>query len=45
LLKNLFYLQSFAIELQLSEKSELDYESIANEARKAGGANYGTGQR
>ncbi|XP_067933986.1 coactosin-like protein [Watersipora subatra] len=37
--------KNFAIEMLLSEPSELDYESIATEARKAGGANYGTGQR
>jgi len=37
--------QNFAIELQLSEYSELDLETIATEARKAGGANYGTGSR
>ena len=29
----------------MSEMSELNYESIASEARKAGGANYGTGKR
>jgi len=38
-------LQNFAIELQLSELHELNLDTISAEARRARGANYGTGAR
>lgn len=37
--------QSYAVELMINEKSELNEDFIIEEIKKAGGANYGTGTR
>lgn len=36
--------QNFAIEMLCDEKGELTKEKIVEAVKKAGGANYGTGQ-
>jgi len=38
-------LQNFAIEVLASDHDQLDEDSILDQLRKAGGANYGTGIR
>lgn len=37
--------QSYAVELMINEKSELNEDFIREAIVKAGGANYGTGTR
>ena len=39
------FFQNFAVEIQTSEKEELSEDYLRSEINKAGGANYGTGQR
>ncbi|XP_022342007.2 coactosin-like protein [Crassostrea virginica] len=38
-------IRSYAVELMINEKSELNEDFIIEEIKKAGGANYGTGTR
>ncbi|XP_062594525.1 coactosin-like protein [Saccostrea cucullata] len=38
-------IRSYAVELMINEKSELNEDFIREEIMKAGGANYGTGTR
>ncbi|XP_046551353.1 coactosin-like protein [Haliotis rubra] len=37
-------IQNFAVEIMTSEQDEIRIEYITDEVKKAGGANYGTGQ-
>ncbi|KAK2190915.1 hypothetical protein NP493_65g07065 [Ridgeia piscesae] len=39
------FFQNFAVEIQTSDLDELEYDYVLQELRKAGGANYGTGNR
>jgi len=38
-------IQNFALETHITDESELTEESLLEEVKKAGGANYGTGSR
>ncbi|KAI0220688.1 Coactosin-like protein [Lamellibrachia satsuma] len=38
-------IQNFAVEIQTNDLDELEYDYIVQELKKAGGANYGTGDR
>ena len=38
-------IQSYAVDLQLEDPSEIDYDDFKRQVDKAGGANYGTGQK
>ncbi|XP_067651555.1 coactosin-like protein [Haliotis asinina] len=37
-------IQNFAVEIMTSERDEIQIDYITDEVKKAGGANYGTGQ-
>lgn len=45
LLMPFFFIQNFAVELQIETPDELNYDFFREAVHKAGGANYGTGVR